>query len=191
MRFSLKIGPKLIIGFLVVVAIFGAAVYYQIRTFQNLANLQDEGAKRAEDALKIKDIHNRVEQVYAVIADAVINQDLEETRKEFGQAKMTAQQDIVAVRELVDTDEEKAWAETFVEQYNNYLDLFEKQMLPILERGESAEKRFADALAINNVARRVDEVYTVMADGVINRNLEETSKDFDQIKTRSGYSKNR
>ena len=35
MKISLKIGTKLILGFLVVVAIFGAVTYYQIRTFQD------------------------------------------------------------------------------------------------------------------------------------------------------------
>jgi len=177
-----RIGTKLIVGFIVVIAIFGAAIYYQIRTLQNLAVLQDEGAKRSEDALAIAGIVKRVEDVYGVMADGVINRNFEETQQEFGQVKTQAQQDIAAVRELVDTAEEEAWAETFAKEYLSYLELFEKEMLPILEKDESAEKRFADSLTMNLVARRVDEVYAVIADGVINRNLEETTKDFEQIK---------
>jgi hypothetical protein len=38
-----KIGTKLIIGFLAVVAILGAAIGYQILTLQNLAKRQDSG----------------------------------------------------------------------------------------------------------------------------------------------------
>jgi methyl-accepting chemotaxis protein len=125
MNVSLKIGTKLIIGFLVVVAIFGAITFYQIRTFQDLAALQDKGAKRAADALEIAAIVRRVEGVYGVIADAQINRNLEKTRKEFEQEKIVAQQDMTAVQALVDTEEEKGWAKTFADQYNAYLDHFE------------------------------------------------------------------
>jgi len=142
----------------------------------------ESAEKHFADAMAINHITIRVDKVYTVIADGVINRNLDETVKDFEQLKKAVQQDIATVRELVDTVEEEAWAETFAEQFLSYLDLFEKEMLSILERGESAEKRFADAMAINHIARRVDEVYTVMADGVINRNLEETLKDFEQLK---------
>ena len=36
---NFKIGTKLIVGFIVVIAIFGAAIYYQILTLQNLADI--------------------------------------------------------------------------------------------------------------------------------------------------------
>lgn len=182
MKFGLKIGPKLIISFLLVVGIFCGVAYYQIRISQDLALLQDAGAKRANDALDIKDIVLRVGDVYATIADAAINQNIEQTRKEFEQQKTIAQEDIAAVQKLVDTEEEKAWTKTFEEQYTAYLDHFEREMLPILERGESTEKRFADVLALNAVVRRVDGVYTVIADAVINRALDTTIKDFDALK---------
>jgi methyl-accepting chemotaxis protein len=177
-----KIGTKLIVGFLAVVAILGAAIGYQILTLQNLAKLQDIGAKRAADALEIKNIVNRLDEVYGVIADGEINRNMEKTLKEFEQVKTTAQQDIGAVRGLVDTAEEKTWAETFATQYNQYLDRFEKEMLPILKKGDLTQKRFDDALAINTIARRVDAVYGVIADAVINRNMEKSLKEFEQVK---------
>ena len=48
-------------------------------------------------------IANRVDEVYTVIADGVINRNLEKTRKAFEQVKTVAQQNIAAVRELVFT----------------------------------------------------------------------------------------
>ena len=182
MKFSLKIGAKLILGFVFVIAIFGAVIYYQIRTFDDLARLQDIGAKRAADALEIAAIVHRAESVYGVIADAEINRKLEQSRKDFAELKIIAQQDMAAAQKLVDTDEERAWAKSFTDQYAAYLDHFEKEMFPILEKIGSAEKRFTDALTLNNVARRVVEVYTVMADAEINRDLEASRKEFDQVK---------
>jgi len=76
---NLKIGVKLILGFVLVVVIFGAIALYQILNFNNLSALQDAGAKRADDALALSAIETRVEKVYPVIADAIINQDLEQT----------------------------------------------------------------------------------------------------------------
>ncbi len=111
MKFSdLKIGTKLIGGFLAVVLIFGAAATYQIMKMGDLAELQDEGAQRAVDALAVKDIANRVGGFYAVVADAAINRNLEESRQLYEEAKSVAQQDIATVRDLVDTAEEKARA---------------------------------------------------------------------------------
>lgn len=182
MRFSLKIGPKLILGFLVVVAIFGGVAYYQIRTFQNLANLQDVGAKRAEDALQIKDIVFRACDLYTTMANGVINQNLATTHKELEERKTILQNDTTTVQQLVDTEEERAWSKTFSDQYLAYFNQFEQEVMPILERSADSEKRLNDALAINAIARRVDDVYNVIADAQINRNVETTANDFEALK---------
>ena len=42
-----------------------------------------------------------------MIADAIINRDLEATVKDFEGIKEVAEQDIAAVKELADTDEER------------------------------------------------------------------------------------
>ncbi len=181
--FNVKIGTKLMFGFLVVVAIFGGVAYYQVQNLVKLVDLQQLFAGRAGDELSIKEIVLRASDVYGVIANGIINQDLEATKQEFQQRKTIAQADIATIHDLVDTEEEQAWAAAFAEGYTAYLEHFEVKMLPILERVGSADKRFADALAVNAVANRVNEVYTVMADGIINRNMEETTRDFEQIKT--------
>lgn len=128
-----KIGSKLILGFLAVVLIFGAASVYQIIQLRVLADLQDEGARRAKDAIEISNIADRVTELYSLIADAVINRNLRRTREEFEPHKALAQKDMARVRELGDTEEEKALAEEFTENYKKYIDVFEKRMLPLLE----------------------------------------------------------
>jgi hypothetical protein len=57
---GIRIGTKLYLGFTTVVIIFGAICLFQILRINMLAELQDEGAGRASDALVVKDISERV-----------------------------------------------------------------------------------------------------------------------------------
>ena len=139
MRFSsLSIGTKISLGFLVVITIFCASNGYVIWQIKSLQELHDAQVGRAEDALEIGNVMRRVEGVYTLISDAIINRDLAATRKDFAEAKKNAEKDIKKLTdELADTDQERAWADAASAQYRGYLDLFEKQMLPILERGQA------------------------------------------------------
>lgn len=101
-----KIGSKLILGFLAVVLIFGSTSVYQIIQLRVLADLQDEGAKRAKDAMEISNIADRVTELYSLIADAVINRNLRRTREEFEPHKALAQKDIARLKEIVGTVKE-------------------------------------------------------------------------------------
>lgn len=179
------IGKKLMAGFLFVVFIFGIVGGYQILKINELARLQNEQTGRADDTIKIKNIIIRINEVYEVIADAVINRDIEKMHEDYKQVKSIMEQDIAMVKKLVDTDEEKAWADSFGHKYEDYLARFEDKMIPIMEKGDLTEKRFKDLIQIYNIGRRVDAVYGIMADAVINRNLEQTKEDFEKIKLNS------
>ena len=179
---DVKIGGKLIIAFLAVILIFGGISAYQVFSLRKLAGLQDEGAQRAEDALHLNDIKIDIGEVYPVIADAVINRDLEETYKLFEVVKEVAESNIKAIAELVDTDAEREKAEEAGAAYGEYIDIAGNRMLPLIESSGDAAQRAADAIAIGKIESRVGEVYVVMADGMINRNLAETRADFDRVK---------
>ena len=101
---DIPIGKKLIGGFLVVVGLLSAVGFYELASMSRLSNLQDDGAKRSLDAQKIKDIAFRLESVYSVVADSIINRDMEETKKEVPRLKATMQQDIVDHSMLDDDD---------------------------------------------------------------------------------------
>ncbi len=171
---DVSIGVKLIGGFVLVVLIFGGVAAYQIAGMGTLARLQDAGAGRAEDSLSIADIIERVDRVYPVVADAVINRDLVKTRADFEQIRQVEADDVAALKAMMDTEAEVAWAESFEESYIRYLDLFSDRMLPILEKGESSERRFRDVLAVTRIEGRVNEIYAIVADAVIDRDLTAT-----------------
>ncbi|MFZ5571188.1 MAG: methyl-accepting chemotaxis protein [Thermodesulfobacteriota bacterium] len=142
MKFSdIKIGKKLFGGFSAVVLLFVIVTAYQIFQMHRLSALQDEGAGRSRDSLHIGEIVSQVNGVYSVIADAVINRNLEESRKAFSQIKAQAEKDLETIDDLADTSQEKKWAGEFATEYENYLRIFEKEMLPLLEKGAAEDER--------------------------------------------------
>jgi methyl-accepting chemotaxis protein len=179
---NLKISAKLMLGFFAVVALFGLIAGYQINRMQALGDLQDEGASRFKDSLATMDIVHQVEGVYAIVADAVINGDLEASRKLFTEAAAQAEKDIAQLNTLVDTDQERTLAQEAANQYRNYLKIFDQQLMPLLARSGNAEKRFADAKAILEIQRRVVAFYALVADAVINRDLAATRSEFNAAK---------
>ncbi len=179
---NLKLGTKIFGGILFVILLFSGVAVYQMFSMSTLGALQDDGAERAKDALAVNEVLTRVSEVYPVIADAMINRNIEETRKGFADIKKQASKDIKQVQDLVDTDAEKALASDFAAGYQGYLNIFETQMQPILEKGESLEERMKASLVIMQIAMRVEGVYTVMADAIINRNMAETKANWAKLK---------
>lgn len=179
---NLGIGTKLAAGFILVIVIFIGVSIFQLLELNHLSDLQDEGARRAEDTVEILRISKRVDGVYAVIADSIINRNLAKAKQDFASVKKAAQADIKKVHELVDHEQERTLAKEFETEFNIYLGLFENKMLPILEKEESITRRMSDALEIMKIELRVAAVYSVIADGMINRNLDKTRADWKEIK---------
>ncbi|MCP5159337.1 MAG: bacteriohemerythrin [Gammaproteobacteria bacterium] len=147
---------------------------------KQLGELQHAQAGRAADALEVGDIVQRVEGVYPVVADAIINRNLTETKKDFIEIKTNAEQDIQKVSKLVDTDQEREWSSAFSTQYRQYLNLFEEQMLPVLDREQITG---ADEQKIRELDGAIDVIRgaTLEPLGQITRSLGEESREADQI----------
>ncbi|OGR19426.1 MAG: hypothetical protein A2X81_13295 [Desulfobacterales bacterium GWB2_56_26] len=178
----MKIGTKLFGSFFAVVVIFAAVAGFQILKMGNLGELQDAGATRAKDALSVALIETHMNSAYTVMADGMINRNVPETKKDWLEIKALAQEDIETIRRLSDTAEEKALAEEFVKNLDEYLGHFEKETIPILEKEESVAQKTQNALIIKDIQLRVEGIYPVAADAIINRNLAETRKDLAEIK---------
>src|SRR3972149_1917999 len=106
---NLKISRKLFLSFFIVIAIFIGATVYQIIKLQNLSELQDAGAGRAEDALEASKAASLGYRMYQVIADGIINRNLEETEKEWKVIKKEITGDLAKIENKVDTREGKQW----------------------------------------------------------------------------------
>jgi methyl-accepting chemotaxis protein len=136
---NLRIRTKLLGGFALVLCVALTALSFIAFEIRSLGQIQDEGAKRAQDEVHVAQAQNRLTEVYAVIADAIINGDLAKTKKDFAEARTQAAKDITLVSALVDTPQEKALAAEFASSYNEYLDTFDKKLLPLLEQKADME----------------------------------------------------
>ncbi len=131
---DLKIGTKLMTSFVIVIAIFGIAMIYQISVLGSLGVLQDEGQQRGVAATAVKQIEMQLDEAYNVMADGIINRDMAEIHKEFNRVKTEAQKSKEDIRALVDTPEEKSHAEVYVANLDAMLNLMEHEVYPILDR---------------------------------------------------------
>jgi len=178
-----KIGTKILLGFLMVLLIFAGVIAYQLSGMRTLGELQDEGAKRAADTVTIKDISARATNLYSYIADAIINEDIEASKKDLVVLKKQAEEDMVTVRNLVDTPEEIKLSDEFTEHYKEYLSVYENKLLKLLSEKDDLVERSEDAIVLRDVARRVEQVYPVFADAIINRNLAESREGLKKLRT--------
>ncbi|MEW6264973.1 MAG: methyl-accepting chemotaxis protein [Thermodesulfobacteriota bacterium] len=183
---DVRIGRKLFGSFALVVIIFLFVTSYQIYQMGFLGGLQNQGAQRMEDATAIYGVMDDLDEIYPMVADAIINRELDQTRKELAENKKKVKENVTKVNALADTAQEKNFAREFSSGYVGYIDFFENRMLPLLEGGKVAlEKRLREALLIKDIALHVEAVYTVIADAVINRDLESSRKEFERIKAQT------
>ncbi|WP_415063560.1 methyl-accepting chemotaxis protein [Bdellovibrio sp.] len=131
---SLKLSHKLAVSLGLIILIFIGAGVFTNTSMGRLGKIQDEGARRFHDSQDVGAILARMESFYAIVGDAVINMDLEESRRNLDEFKNQAEEDIKHIKELVDSPEEKVAAEAFDKAYRGYIDLFENKLLPALKQ---------------------------------------------------------
>jgi len=118
---NLAIGFRLGLAFLLVVCIFLAVSAYRVTRMRALGELQNAMVKRNQDTLSISSVARRLEALYAIVGDAVINGDLERARNDLETYMDQAQMDLRVVATMADTPEEKALAEAFGKNFSLYL----------------------------------------------------------------------
>jgi len=128
----LKMSQKLIGGFTLVVIMLTAAIVMQIQTMGELGRLQDEGAKRTQDVIQLGHVMETLDASYGVIADAIINRRLDRSKSEFTALEARVAKDEASLLALVDTPEEKAWANEFLSNFKGYLAIFKSEVMPLL-----------------------------------------------------------
>ncbi len=121
-----------------------------------LGQLQNDGAKRAEDSVTMHETMIHLGDIYMVMADAVINRDIKATHENLKEIKTQADKDMTLVESLVDTETEKALAHEYQKQLKAYLSVFETGTLPILEKEASLDADAATLAANEKKIREFD-----------------------------------
>ena len=104
------IRSKIIVNVIILLFTITGIVGMEYRSISTLGRMQDEGAKRSADALLAAQGSRVGLSLYGVIADAVINRDLEATAKEWAATKERNLKHLEEVAKVADTKEEKEWA---------------------------------------------------------------------------------
>lgn len=145
MRFT--IGKKMVAGFGGVILLMLIVFSITYASFQNLRKLQDEGASRANDALLAARAVDAPSRLYTVIADAVINRDLESIAVRWAERKAEEQKLLNDLGAYLDNGEEKQYIKETKEVFLKISDKFENQMIPLLRttEGVTEEIRAMDA----------------------------------------------
>jgi len=125
-----------------------------------LGRLEHEAHDRAEDGMKITAASFIGAEMYQIVADSVINRNLDESAKEWAEEKAKAGAQMAEVEQLVDTDEERALAKAAHQAYDGFVGIYEKEMLPMLSAGPG------DAAAIAAVDGKLDAQAAAISDAM-------------------------
>ncbi|KHD87732.1 MAG: hypothetical protein OM95_12975 [Bdellovibrio sp. ArHS] len=147
----MKLSYKLGLSLGLIILIFIVAGFFTNITMGKLGQIQDAGSARFHDSQDVGSILARMEGFYAIVGDAVINMNLDETQKNLVEFKQQADADIAHVKKIVDSPEERAAAEEFEKAYRGYIDLFESKMLPALKQTSTIDAN------IRNIDGMIDE----------------------------------
>ena len=154
---NISVGYKLCGGFALVIAIFIALAVYQAQTLELLASIQDDTARRSKDSKTVMDMSLRVSNLYAIIGDAQINRDLATSRQDFAKAREQAKTDLRTVLTFLETPEERELGSQLADNYKEYLEHFDKNMLPRLEKIAQAQTRGEPTGPLEDEVRQLNQ----------------------------------
>jgi methyl-accepting chemotaxis protein len=146
---NLSIAKKITLGMGVLVVALVGVIVFAILNLNKLAGLQDEGARRADDAVRMEEGAGMGVELYQVIADAVINRNLKESLESWSEVKTESIEDLEWMKNAADHEEEVALtqeAEKFLLQIHA---AFENKLVPVLQRTTSTSS--------TSSIRRLDE----------------------------------
>lgn len=175
---NLKVSQKLIVAFTVVIALFTGAFIYQEIQVNNLAKLQDEGALRSNALVFAKESSAMGYKMYQVVADAVINRDLNNTQNVWGQVKTDVNGDLGNLEKVIDTDTERDLLKQGQEHINEFIAVFENEMMPLLKANSSMDSIRKVDSKLDILIQDLDKPLTQMVTSIESENSE-ADKTFD------------
>jgi len=181
---NLPIKTKLLLSFGVVLLLFLGVSLFQIYSLNKMGKLQDEGAKRAEDALYISENSQLGAVSYRIIADAIINKDEENTYYVWRKRKDEVNVIIERINRIIDTDQEKKWYETVHLNTHKLEEIVENKLFPLIfSKMDTTNKHEVisqiDA-TIDNLINEIQQPLVLIHESLTNESLE-ADKSYDEI----------
>jgi methyl-accepting chemotaxis protein len=179
-----RVTTKLYVGFIAVVAVFMLSAAYLINNTITLGKMQDEGSSRAKDALHVVENEKNLQEVYGMIADAIINRDLNKSKAELMEDKKKILQDISEIKKIADTAEEKEWAGKIEGGYNKYFALIENDLLPLLEKNAGMEEVAKLDAKVDTIRNEIGKYLTDFSKSISNES-DAADRRFDDVRDAS------
>jgi methyl-accepting chemotaxis protein len=154
-----KIIVNVVIILLTIIGIVGMN-YFNLK---EMAQMQSVSAKRSMDVADAKEASMGGMALYQIIADAVINRDLDKSKKEWAEKKAEVLKDMDTVIKAADTPEEKKMGEEIKVCVQELSNLFEGKMLPALKSsdGITAEIKELDGkidIQVKKIEKDMDKI---------------------------------
>jgi methyl-accepting chemotaxis protein len=141
---TLTIARKLLGGSATNVVLLLIVAGLGITTINEMRHMQDEGADAFRAAISSTEGAGLGAGLYEIIADAEINRQLDQTAKDWGDAKQAAEAKFDEIAKAADTDGERADLGTAKDAYAKLVALFEQQMLPKLKATDGLTPEIRD-----------------------------------------------
>ena len=154
MKFT--IGKQLFAGFGVCLIILAVVVIYNISKLNDLQVFEEEYAVRAADAVVIEEAAGMASKIYLVIAEAIINRNLNESMRFWNEVTEEMDSDLANLAKIVDTPAEKQWLSDAKARYRELLRLFDNDLLPLLRNTTEVN---ADIRSLNiKIDRKITDI---------------------------------
>ncbi|HJV28027.1 MAG TPA: methyl-accepting chemotaxis protein [Aromatoleum sp.] len=181
MSVKFRLAAFVAISVATLVALIGVALFAMNR----LASLQDDGFAKTQSQAHAAEAASLGAQLYQVFADAIINRNLDDARKEFAERRTEALNDLAQLEREADSPNERQAIAEARKSVEKVVELFEKRLLPKL--GAESELP-ADIHAIDDEAdaavQRVHDELAKVADSM-GREAKQADEEFDAARTKT------
>ena len=149
-----------IVGASLAVMLILAIINWAVMT--RLADLQDQGVKKAQIATQLKHDSNLGAQAYRIIADTYINRNFDEVEKKWADMKAQFETSFALANKTADTQEEKDALREATAAYQEIRTLYEGKYLTLSKANASRDELGPVDDAVDKQVDRFDEGYTKM-----------------------------
>ena len=130
---NLKVSSRLYILLAIAATAFSILLLIAELGMGQLGELQDSGFKRSSESSEMQVTARMGSAMYRVIADSIINRNLDESAKDWAEIKVATGKMLARAADLADTPEEKKWVGQAREAQQKLVTLYESQVLPLLK----------------------------------------------------------
>lgn len=132
-----NIHKKLVAGFGFCLLLIVSVVGFNYSSLRKLDRLYQETTRRSLHMELTTDAQHVGDELYVVIANAVINRNLSKSEQEWAISKKEKREKLLKVAEVAETPEEQANAREALQAINDIIRIYEQDLLPLILKGAS------------------------------------------------------